>query len=70
MRPLQPIPLPSVSTHLRLPNLIRSLHHILDDVELVINHSSVPEVVDNAPYVGGTHLGGHILDRLGIAVVP
>jgi hypothetical protein len=30
----------------------------------------VPEVVDDAPYGGGTHFGGHILDRLGIAVVP
>ena len=68
-RPLQPVPLPGVCPALRLPNLVARLHHILDDVELIVHHPSVPEVVADALGVGGAHVDSHMLDRLGMAVV-
>jgi len=39
-------------------------------VELFVHHLSVPEVVTHAPGSVGTHVDGHLLDRLGIAVIP
>ena len=68
-RPFQPVPLPGVGPALRLPNLVARLHHILDNVELVVDHPGIPEVVDNALGVGGTHVDGHVLDRLRMPVV-
>lgn len=37
---------------------------------LVVGHLSVPEVVANAHGVGGTHVDCHVLDPLGMPVVP
>jgi hypothetical protein len=42
---LQIIPLPGVGSALRLPDLVTSVHHILDDLELVVHHPGVPGVV-------------------------
>jgi hypothetical protein len=39
-------------------------------VELVVHYLSVPEVVADALGVGGTHVDGHMLDRLRMPVVP
>jgi len=50
--------------------MVACLHHILDDVEFVVHDLSVPEVVADALGVGGTHVDGHVLDRLGMPVVP
>jgi hypothetical protein len=44
--------------------------HILDEVEPVVRHLSVPEVVAEALGLGGPHVDGHMLDGLGMAVVP
>ncbi len=69
-RPLQPVPLPGVGPALGLPYLVACLHHILDDVELVVHHLSVPKVVADALGIGGAHVDGHVLDRLRMTVVP
>jgi hypothetical protein len=45
LSPLQPVPLPGVGPALGLPDLVARLHPILDDVEFVVHHPSVPEVV-------------------------
>ena len=68
--PLQPATLLGVGTTLGLPHLATSLYHILDDVELVVHHLSVPEVVAHAFGVGGAHVDGQVLDCLRVAVLP
>ncbi len=67
---LQPVPLPNIGPAFVFPNLVAPLHHILDDVELVVHHPSVPAVVAHSLGVGGAHFDGHIVNRLRVAVVP
>ena len=69
-RPPQKLPLTGIGPTLRLLDLVARLQHILDDVELVVHHPSVPEVVANGLGVGGVHVDGHMLNRLRVAVVP
>ncbi len=67
---LQPVPLPDVGLALRLPDLVTSSHHILDDVEPVLGQQGVPEVVAHSLGVGRTDVDRHTLDGLGTAVLP
>ena len=52
-RPNQPGPLPGVCPALGFPHQVESFHHILNDLELVVHHRNVPEVV--AHPVGDAH---------------
>ena len=67
---LQTLPFPGVGPALRLPDLVTSLHPILDDVELVVHQPDVAEVVAHSLGVGRTQVDHHMLDGLGMAVVP
>ncbi len=68
--PLQPVQLPSIGPALGLPDLVARLHSVLDDVDFVVHHLSVPKVVAHSLGIGGTHVDGHVLNRLGMPVVP
>jgi len=69
-RPLQKLPLTSIGPTLHLPDLVARLHHILDDVEFVVHHLSVPQVAGHPLGVGRAHVDGHTPYRLGMPVVP
>ena len=68
-RPFQQIPLPGVTPTLDLPDSVACLHNILDDMELIVHHLRVPEVVAHPLDVGRAHVYGHVLDSLGMPVV-
>jgi hypothetical protein len=67
---LKPVTLPGVGPALGFPDLIACLHHILDDVKFVVHHLSVPEVLAAHIGVGGSHVDGPVMDRLGMPVLP
>jgi hypothetical protein len=69
-RPLQPILLAGLCQTLPIPNLVACLHHILDDVELIVHDLSFPEFAADAYGLGGAHVDSYMLDRLGVAAVP
>ena len=67
---LLPVPRRSIGPAFRLPDLIARLAHILDDVKLVLHHLNVSNFVAHSFGVGCSHVDGHVLDNLRIAVVP
>ncbi len=68
-RPFQLLALSGVTPALDLPNLVARLHHILDDMELVVHHLRISEVVTHPLDVGCAHVDGHVLDGLGMPVM-
>ena len=58
-----------IEPSLAFPDLVASLHRILDYVDLVVHQLRVPEVVAHPSDVSGAHVNGRMLDRLRIAVV-
>jgi hypothetical protein len=56
--PLQQVSLPRVVTALGLLDPVARLHHILDDVGMIVLHPSVSEVIPDAPHVGDAKVDG------------
>ena len=67
---LQPFALSSFGSALSLFYLATSLHHILNDVDLVVHNPSVSELVAHSLGIGRASVGAYLLGRLGKAVLP
>lgn len=68
-RPLQPVPLTGTGSAPSLPHLVSRLHNILTEMELVIHHPSVSEIIPDALQLGDAHVDGHSLNRFQMAIV-
>jgi hypothetical protein len=67
---LQPVLLPGVVRAIGFPNVETHLYHTLDEVEIVVHHLSVAEVIADTLGVGGANVACHMLDCFLMAIVP